>query len=115
MEVGLNVTDIECLDKSLKTRQFIRAEKSKHLVKRIQIYCLGEIGCREVILQGNSKITNIEGGMMVAQLTINTFNTFTIDQLNEGSDNYLGDKLAIKYAGSINESTYSKMSKNIYY
>ena len=37
-EGGLNVTDIECLDRSLKTRQYVRADESRHPIKLIQLY-----------------------------------------------------------------------------
>ena len=43
-EGGLNVTDIECLDRSLKARQFVRADKSKHPIKLIHLYCMKENG-----------------------------------------------------------------------
>jgi hypothetical protein len=35
---GLKITDIECLDKSLKLRQYIRASKSSHSISKIQKY-----------------------------------------------------------------------------
>ena len=36
---GLNVTDVDCLNRALKLRQFIRANNTKHPIKQIQKYC----------------------------------------------------------------------------
>ena len=41
---GPNITDVECLNKALKLRQFLRAMESKHPTKMIQIYCLEKLG-----------------------------------------------------------------------
>jgi hypothetical protein len=113
VEGGLNVTDIECLDRSLKTRQFVRAEQSNHPIKMVQVYCMEEIGGGDVIRQGYSKITDKEGVMMIAQSTINALNAYTVNELCVNTSEYLVDKLAISYAGSINVNTYLKVSKNI--
>ena len=113
VEGGLNVTDVECLDRSLKTRQFVRAEQSNHPIKMIQVYCMEEIGGGDVMRQGYSKITDKEGVMMIAQSTINALNAYTVNELCVNTGEYLVDKLAISYAGSINVNTYLKVSKNI--
>ena len=41
---GLNITDVECHNKSLKLRQFLRANGSKHSIARIQMYCIEKLG-----------------------------------------------------------------------
>jgi hypothetical protein len=51
--------------------------------------------------------------MMIAQSTINALNAHTMNELCVNTEDYLGDKLAISYAGSININTYLKVSKNI--
>jgi hypothetical protein len=33
---GLKVTDVECLDRAIKLKQFIRASKSNHAISKIQ-------------------------------------------------------------------------------
>ena len=43
-EGGLNITDVESLNKALNFRQFIRASKSSHLISKIQRFCLEELG-----------------------------------------------------------------------
>ena len=85
-EGGLNVTDIECLDRSLKTRQFLRADKSKHPIKTIQLFCIECLGQQKVVDQGYSMITNKEGVLMIAQSTINTLNEAMRKELNNNID-----------------------------
>ena len=112
VEGGLNVTDIECLDRSLKTRQYVRADRSRHPIKSIQQYCIEMIGQNKTIDQGYSKITNIECVTMTAQSTINVFNSVIRKELNENADRYTGDMTAINYVGSINIKLFLKMSNN---
>ena len=99
VEGGLNATDIECLDSSLKLRQFIRADKSSHPIKIIQLYCNEILGQDKAIKQGYSKITDLEGVMMVAQSTINNLNQLINKELNDNIEAYRSDLTALNYAG----------------
>jgi hypothetical protein len=112
VEGGLNVTDIECLDRSLKTRQFVRADKSRHPIKSIQLYCIELQGQNKVIDQGYNKTTDRESVMMVAQSTINALNAVVRRELNENVDRYRGDMTAINYVGSMNITLFLKMTNN---
>ena len=93
-------------------RQFVRAHKSRHPIKIIQLYCLESHGQLKVIDQGYSKIANEEGVMMIAQSTINTLNAAIRNELNDKTDKYRGDITAINYAGAINIKLFLKISKN---
>jgi len=64
---GLNMTDVECLNRSLKLRQFIRAQKSCHVISDIQKYLTGSTN----ILQEYRKISKEEAICYSAQDTIN--------------------------------------------
>ena len=112
MEGGLNVTDIECLDRSLKTRQFVRADKSNHPIKLIQLYCNEMIGQSKALSQGYGKITEREGVTMVAQSTINHLNQIIRNELNNDVAAFRGDRTAINYAGSIDIKLFLKTSNN---
>ena len=46
-EGGLNITDIDCLNRSLKLRQFIRASKTRHPIRVIQKFCMEQLGYKE--------------------------------------------------------------------
>ena len=68
---GLNITDIECLDRSLKIRQFIRASSSKHTIGNIQSLCSNGGKSNKVIYQEFKKITTQEEVCRIAQESIN--------------------------------------------
>ncbi len=68
---GLNITDIECLDRSLKLRQFIRASSSKHPISSIQSFCSNGGICNKVIHQEFKSITSREEVCTIAQESIN--------------------------------------------
>ena len=55
----MNITDIESVNKALKFRQFIRANKSGHPIGRIQRLCLEELGYSGNIKQEYSKTTKM--------------------------------------------------------
>ena len=48
---------IDCLDRSLKLSKFIRADKTNHPIKLIQLYCVEDSGNKVVIQQGYAKIS----------------------------------------------------------
>ena len=70
-EGGLNITDMECLNRSLKLRQFFRASKVNHPICRIQKFCVEELGYPTVIMQEYFKVTNLENVIKTSQETIN--------------------------------------------
>ncbi len=67
----MNITDIECLDRSLKIRQFIRASSSKHTIGNIQSFCSNGGKSNKVIYQEFKKITTQEEVCRIAQESIN--------------------------------------------
>ena len=68
---GLKITDIECLDKSLKLKQYIRANKSNHIIREIQIYCTKNSGGNNTLDQEFKTVTKEEEVCNVAQETLN--------------------------------------------
>ena len=68
---GLNVTDVECLNRSLKLRQFMRARNVDHPIRTIQLYCLESCGYPSAIMPEYDRITNRESVVSSAQTTIN--------------------------------------------
>ena len=58
---GLNIiTDVDCLNKALKLRQYIRAGKSSHPISSIQRFCMEELGHTSCMEREYDKITNRE-------------------------------------------------------
>ena len=105
-EGGLNITDVECLNKALKLRQFVRANKSKHPIRIIQSYCLEQMGYNSDIQQEYAKITNKEEVTRVAQITINNLCDFTRRSIIRNCENYKGDTNAVNFIASTNINTF---------
>jgi hypothetical protein len=59
-EGGMKVTDVECLDRSLKLRQFIRADKSNHVIAKIQALSVRNSNDTATIRQEYHNITEDE-------------------------------------------------------
>ena len=59
-EGGLNITDIDCLNRSLKLCQFLRASTSKHPICNIQKFCLEKLGCSTQVMQEYAGISDKE-------------------------------------------------------
>ena len=70
-EGGLKAPDIECLDRSLKLKQFLRASKSKHVIASFQKYSSENLGYDQVIKQDYPKLSQDDWVLKVGQETIN--------------------------------------------
>ena len=68
---GLNVTDVECLDRSLKTRQFFRASITNHPISDIQKLLSCSVSNDKQIRQEYHKISNKEAICSRAHNSIN--------------------------------------------
>jgi exonuclease III len=64
---GMKVTDVESLNRSLKLKQFIRAQQSDHMISEIQSYLAGS----KELLREYKKVTEEEAICTTAQETIN--------------------------------------------
>ena len=55
-EGGLNITDVDCLNKALKLRQYKRAGKSSHPISSIHRFCMEKLGYSSYIEKEYNKI-----------------------------------------------------------
>jgi hypothetical protein len=108
---GLKITDVECLDRSLKLRQFVRANNGNHFISTIQQILTSSDG---MIKQEYYKITTLEDVCHSAQDTLNVIidhnrETYkTIDQEELETDKNLIDEIS-----SINLKTYLKRKNRV--
>jgi ribosomal protein L22 len=109
----MKITDVECLDRSLKLKQFIRANKSKHIISNIQ----AELSMRRnnCLIQEYPNVTDEESICKSAQETLNII----IDHNRElystiTQEEYESDKNLIDEVSSINLSTYLKRKKRVF-
>ena len=109
-EGGLNITDMECLNRSLKLRQFIRASKINHPICRIQKYCVEKLGYSNVIMQEYLKISNLEI-VKSSQETINYLCDHTRSVISNNSIEASGDYKSSHFIGTTNISIYLLRNK----
>jgi len=106
---GMKVTDVECLDKALKLKQFIRASTSKHPISNIQQHLTSEGNC---ISQEYHKITMEEAICRTSQETMNIIIDYNRNEYkNLPTEKIESDKNLIEEVASINIKTYLKRKK----
>jgi hypothetical protein len=99
----MKVTDVDCLNRAIKLRQFIRAHKANHIISSIQSLITGS----NTIKQEYHKITDKEDICSSAQQTLNiiidhnreVYNTLTNDEF-ESARNLINE------VSSLNLNTY---------
>jgi hypothetical protein len=103
---GMKICDVECLQNSLKLRQFIRANESKHAIAEIQ-----QNLTKGRVLQEYHKITDEESICNSAQKTINLITDHnrkcyerTMNKITE--EEQLTDRHMINEVSSINLKTF---------
>jgi hypothetical protein len=105
---GMNVTDIECLDKSLKLKQFIRASSANHEISKLQNW----ITLNNGLQQEYFKITEEEPICKTAQETINIITDGNRKEYTEiTQDQFITDKNLIEEVASINIKTFLQRKK----
>jgi len=110
-EGGLRAPDIECLDKALKLKQFIRANNSSHVVKRIQAIVVGNMGYDNVIIQEYDRLSDEDWIIRTGQSTINTLTDWARAEGYGTSENGQSSTIAINLVGSINLTTYLRRKR----
>ena len=106
-EGGLNVTDVDCLNRALKLRQFIIANNTKHPIKQIQKYCLEKSGYNyDGINKEYNKTTESEAITEIAQTTLNLIHDHTIKRIVNDHVKHEGNACTVKYAASININSH---------
>jgi hypothetical protein len=110
---GMRVTDIECLNKSLKLKQFLRASKSNHVIAKIQAWVTNSN--EGEIKQDYVNITKSEMVCNIAQETINIItdhNRSWCEGLEE--EEYENDRNLINEIASIDISAYLTRKKRVF-
>jgi hypothetical protein len=113
-EGGIKVTDVECLNKSLKLRQFIRASSSKHPISKIQQALTSEGLHNQILTQEYSKVNEGETICKSAQETLNIITDHNRDQyqLDQIPPKILND--VINEVSSINLLTFLKRKRKVF-
>ena len=102
---GMKVTDVECLNRSIKLKQFIRAQKSNHIISKIQ--CLITGSQNNNIRQEYAKITDKEEVCSSAQETLNIIIDHNRDEyVKLSNEECESDRNLIDEVSSINLKSY---------
>jgi hypothetical protein len=109
-EGGLKITDIECLNRSLKLRQFIRAFDSKHEIAKIQSL-LSEKG-RNRIEYEYSNVSEDEDICKSAQNTINEITDY--NRKAYCTEEFEDDPLVVEEISSTDLNTYLSRKKKYF-
>jgi exonuclease III len=112
---GMKVTDIESLNRSLKLKQFIRANNTNHVISKMQKHLSENQEQSTTIIQEYADITEDEPICQSAQSTINLItdhNRLSYEQIPE--DKYETNKLLIDEVTSINLTQYLKRKKKVF-
>jgi hypothetical protein len=110
---GLKATDVECLNMSLKLKQYIRAGKSNHVIKDIQQKCLEDSQNLEMFQQDFGKINNSEAVVEVAQTALNVMIEHNRKIVCESSGEESMCNITINQISSINIKQYLRKNNKV--
>jgi hypothetical protein len=112
---GMKVTDVECLDRSIKLRQFFRANDSNHEISKIQVILNEDSKSESSIKQEYRQITDREDICQSAQESLNIITDYNRNSYaNITSEEYETDKNLIDEVSSINLETYLGRKKKVF-
>ena len=107
-EGGLKAPDIECLDRALKLKQFLRASTSGHVIANFQIYSSEKLGYDKVLNQDYHKVTEEDWVLKIGQETVNILSDHARKNLYGGLEIAETSTIAINTVGSIYIPDYLK-------
>jgi hypothetical protein len=113
-EGGLKIIDIECMDKALKLKQYIRASKSKHNICKIQQFCIEEFGETNMLATEFAKPTQLENVSMSAQETINVMTDTNRNNMYNCDSEDIDSTIAINQIAMTKVSTYLNRKSRVF-
>jgi hypothetical protein len=112
---GMNVTDVECLNRSLKLKQFIRAQNLNHMIATIQAMCTTKEVFDPQIKQEYAIITEDEPICKTAQETMNLITDHNRNLYNEMTrEEYESNRYLIDEVSTINLLEYLKRKGRVF-
>ena len=113
-EGGLSVTDVECLDRALKLRQFIRAKSSNHFISTIQDLLTKNLGKNLILQNEYFNITEDEVVCNVAQTTTNLLTDYLRGKYCTMFSTIQPDDYTVEEVSSINLRNYLKRKNKLF-
>jgi exonuclease III len=107
---GMKITDLECLDRSLKLKQTIRANFSSHIISKIQT--MNNLEMNNNLMQEQNILEDDEVVCKIAKETLNIITDYNRKQYEKlESEEFESDKNLIEEVASINLKTYLERKK----
>ncbi len=110
---GLNITDIDCLNKSLKLRQYIRACKSNHSVRDVQLICMHRSRNNNMLAQDYDVRLEIEPVCHKAYDTLNIITDYTRKRFFGEDENNINSMIAINQIANTNIESFLFRKNNV--
>jgi hypothetical protein len=107
---GMNMVDIECLDRALKLRQFLRASKSKHVISKIQ-----ELLCGKNLKRDYYDLAKSEPVCSSAQDSINVMTDYNRSHLGEVGEEDPDWIINVEEMSSINVQDFLKRRNRVFH
>jgi len=111
---GLKIIDIECMDKALKLKQYIRASKTKHSICKIQQFCVEEFGELNMLATEFVKPTQLENVSMSAQDTINVITDTNRNNMYNCDSTEIDSSIAINQIAMTKVGTYLSRKSRVF-
>jgi hypothetical protein len=111
---GLNAPDVDCLNRSLKLRQFLRCNNSNHPISTLQLILLNNIRYEKVLNQEYCRLVKDDPIIRLSQETINTLTDYDRSMCYGGLPRAMSSVNAIELASKINIEDYLKRKNEVF-
>ena len=113
-EGGLKIIDVECMDRALKLRQYIRSQNSSHSIKDVQRFCVEEAGQPNLMAQEFAQLTDREIICKISQETINKITDENRANRFNSSSEDINSTFAINQIAMTKVSTYLTRKSRVF-
>ncbi len=111
---GLNITDIDCLNKSLKLRQYIRACRTSHTVRDVQLLCMHKSKNINMLAQDFHLGSHTEAVCQIAYETLNIITNYTREKFYGEDENNINSIIAVNQISNTDIKAFLFSKKKVY-
>jgi hypothetical protein len=111
---GLNITDIDCLNKSLKLRQYIRACRSSHTVRNVQFLCMHKSKNINMLAQDFYLGSHSEAVCQIAYETLNIITNYTREKFYGEDEDNINSTIAINQISNTDIKAFLFSKKKVF-
>jgi hypothetical protein len=112
---GLNITDIDCLNKSLKLRQYIRACRTSHTVRDVQLLCMHKSININMLAQDFYLGSHSEAVCQIAYETLNIITNYTREKFYGEDEDNINSTIAINQISNTDIKAFLFSKKKVFW